>query len=538
MVQTSKIIMINIEFLSFNEGSPASGYWDQALIEDIFAQPVFQRMTAPGGAVVVIPAPYQGEHIEEINDWLSKYKWVVLVLTSDEEGRFPVEKISHPNIKIWVQYPKQGRHDQYGKLPLGYTTETRKHLLYTTKFLDIFYSAQKTHERRVECSKELRSLPEKGPVYIQDTKGFSQGLLPGKYMAMMCDAKVAPAPAGPVSADSFRVYEALEAGAVPIFDEVSPAGDHDYAHYLFDSVPFATLTKYTDLPGYCNDLLNVWPENNNIVQAWWIKKKRDLMWQFVADIEKLSGEHHRETTTVIIPVSPIKSHPSTKILAQTIESIRYHFPDAEILITFDGVRPEQEHMRAAYTEFTRKALFLCNTAWKAIPIIFKEHTHQVGMARVALEEVKTPVILYVEQDTPLVTDEPIDWDHLTAEIIVCKANVIRFHFEGVIPEPHLQLMLGVPENELQKTIQWSQRPHLASADFYRYMLEKNFSKNAKCFIEDKIHGVVQQDYATMGYRGWDLWKLFIYYPNPNNIKRSINLDGREGEQKYDNTQTF
>lgn len=533
--------MVKVEWFSFDpEKTPAKGYWDQALLYDILEKPVFKNMNVDDGAVVILPAPYQGPYIKQINEHLSQYKWVLLFLTSDEEGKFPVEEIDHPNIKIWVQYPKQGRHDKYGKLPLGYTSDTRKNLVYTDKTLEVFYSGQRSHERRVLCSESLQEIRKKHRNnLILDTEGFAQGLKPEYYMADMSNAKVAPAPSGPISADSFRLYEALEAGAVPIGDQISLAGDHKYFNYLFGSVPFATIEDYESMPGYIKDLLGEYPEINNDVQAWWIKKKRDLMWEFVNDIVQLSGgELPTYGVTAIIPVSPIKSNPSVEILAETIKSIRYHFPEIEILITFDGVREEQEDMRIAYEEFTRRALFLCNTEWDAIPLIFKEHTHQVGMARVALEEVKTEVILYCEQDTPLVTDEPIAWDHLVPSITLMRANVIRLHFEAVIPEPHQHLMLGDPENKLLKTIQWSQRPHLASTAFYKYMLRTNFSEKAKCFIEDKIHGVVQQDYTEMGYRGWDLWKLFIYYPNDKNIKRSLNNDGREGAKKYDERQVF
>lgn len=537
-------------FYSANPQSPASGYWDQALLTDILLSPIFKRIDANKGAIIVIPGAYQADHIGDINKMLSQYEWVLLFLTSDEESKFPIEKIKHQNIKIWVQYPKQGRHDQYGKLPLGYTSETRKNLILTEKTLDIFYSGQKSHERRIMCSNALEEVKKQYEktntnISVTDTPGFSQGMAPDLYMANMSNAKVAPAPAGPVSADSFRCYEALEAGAVPIADQISVAGDHDYFNYLFGSVPFATIKDYKDLPGYCKDILEKYPAINNEVQAWWIMQKHKLLWQFVADIENLSVyapgapvNHHKEIVTAIIPVSPIKSHPSVKILQATVESIRYHLPDAEIIITFDGVRKEQENLRYWYTEFVRRALFLCNTKWNATPIIFKEHTHQVGMARVALEHVKTPVILYCEQDTPLVIDEKIDWSGLCADITLVNANVIRLHFEGRIPKAHEHLMITPPEGNLLRTIQWSQRPHLASTEFYRHMLRSYFSENARCFIEDKIHGVIQQDYAEMGFRGWDMWKLYIYYPDAKNIKRSLNLDGREGGKKYDDTQIF
>lgn len=538
--------MINVLYYSPNPKSPNMGYWDHALLNDILSHPLFKRMHGGEGSIIVIPGKDQADYIAEINKTISEYSWVLLFITSDEDHNFPIEEIEHSKMKVWVQYPQQGRHDDYGKLPLGYTSETRKNLLFTEKTLDVFYSGQRTHERREMCSESLQEVKKNVKTHMTlDTKGFAQGFKPDIYMANMSNAKVAPAPSGPVSADSFRAYEALEAGGVPIADQISPAGDHDYFNYLFGDVPFPTISDYKDLPGYIKDALAKYPALNNESQAWWIKKKRDLMWEFVKDIESLTPytpgvqvNRHNETVTAIIPVSPIKSHPSVEILEATIKSIRYHLPDSEIIITFDGVREEQEDMRADYNEFIRRALYLCNTKWNAVPILFKHHTHQVGMARVALEEVKTHVILYCEQDTPLVTDEPIDWKMLIASITLCDANIIRFHFEAGIPKPHKQLMISEPENKLLRTIQWSQRPHLASTDFYKWILKNNFSENARCFIEDKIHGVVQQDYETMGFRGWDIWKLFIYYPNEKNIKRSLNNDGRDGGEKFDESQVF
>lgn len=531
---------MTIKYFSARPESPAEGYWDQALLNDILSSPVLKNIEAPDGAIIIIPGAYQATFIKEINEELAKYKWVLLFITSDEESKFPVEKIQHKNIRIWVQYPKQGRHDNYGKLPLGYTTATRPNLAFHPhKLLDLFYSGQKTHARREMCAKALSKLPKEFEnVMVKNTAGFSAGFDPQGYMFHMADAKVAPAPAGPVSADSFRAYEALEAGAVPIVDNISIAGDKDYWQYLFGEVPFPTLNTYGDLPGYALDALKLYPVINNRIQAWWIKKKRDLMWQFIEQIQEMTLTKTDNLITAIIPVSPIKSHPDTRVLAETIKSIRHHLPDSEIIITFDGVREEQEDMRVKYEEFIRKALYLCNTEWGAIPIIFDEHTHQLGMARVALEEVKSPVILYCEQDTPLVTDEPIEWNYLKTKIIACDANIIRFHFEGTVPEAHKHLMIGEPFDNLLKTIQWSQRPHLASTLFYKYILRMFFTPNAKCFIEDKLHSVVQRDYNEMGIRGWGLWKLFIYYPDPKNIKRSLNLDGREGANKYDNSQIF
>lgn len=538
--------MLDYKFVAFGD-HPAKGYWDQTMLTDLLADPLFDQIPNSNGAVIIIPGAYQAGFIKEINAELSKYTWVILFITSDEEGLFPIEKIKHKNMVVYIQYPKQGRHDKYKKWPLGYVTDTRKNVFLTVKDQDFFFSGQVTHKRRKDCVEQLKKMSSGTLI---ETDGFAQGIDQQKYMQLMCQAKTAPSPAGPISADAFRTYEALEAGAVPIADNLSARGDHDYWDYLFGSVPFPTISKYENLPGYIGDYVAKYPMGNNVAQAWWIKKKRDLKVGIYQDVIKLIGDSIDgqpvnikldHLVTVIIPVSPIKSHPSSTILDQTISSVRHHFPDAEIIITFDGVRKEQEDMRADYEEFTRHALFRCNTDWKATPIVFKVHTHQAEMAKVALESVITPLILYVEQDAPLVIDEPFDWPNLFGQILANEANVIRFHFESKIPKEHDYLMLGMwqgnfpgemPPLMLQETIQWSQRPHLAATDFYRWMLGRYFKPGEKAFIEDKVHGLVQQDYAEMQKRGWDIWKLYIYMPDPRNIKRSLHLDGRAGDKKY------
>lgn len=245
--------------------------------------------------------------------------------------------------------------------------------------------------------------------------------------------------------------------------------------------------------------------------------------------------------TVVIPVSPIKSHPDTGILGETVESVRFHHPTAEILLTFDGVRPEQEHRRPDYEEFIRRALWLADHKWRNVcPFIFEEHQHQTGMLRAVFGEIRTPLLMYVEQDTPLVTDEPIDWDGIAQAITSGVSNCVRLAHEGVIPEPHRHLMLGhEDENKhLLRTVQWSQRPHVASTAYYRRILESHFSPEARCFVEDVLHGVVQNAWRQDGLNGWMQHRLHLYDPRNGNMKRSLHTDGRAGEPKFDMEQVF
>ena len=150
--------------------------------------------------------------------------------------------------------------------------------------------------------------------------------------------------------------------------------------------------------------------------------------------------------------------------------------------------------------------------------------------------IKTPLLLFVEHDTPLVVDEPIDFIYLQKILLKGDSFLVRFHFEAFIPKEHEHMMIGEPENYLLKTYQWSQRPHLARCDFYREVM-KFFSEDSNCFIEDLIHGKVIEDWTADGIDGWNRWRIHIYMPGEN-IKRSLNLDGRKSDYKYEKEQTW
>lgn len=257
--------------------------------------------------------------------------------------------------------------------------------------------------------------------------------------------------------------------------------------------------------------------------------------------------------TVVVPVSPILSHPDTTIIDETIQSIRFHHPDAEILITFDGVRPEQKHRTDDYEEHIQRVLWKAdhNPLWRPVcPFIFEEHRHQSGMLKAVIDEIRTPLMLYVEADCPLVTDEPIDWYAICDLIKSGESNLVRLHHEAHVLSEHYHMVhgfLGIdpgeyigdrPHAPYMRTSQWSQRPHIASTAYYRRILEAHFSPDSRCFIEDRMHGVVDNAYRRDGIQGWNQHRLHIYHPDGGNIKRSYTTDGRAGEPKYDATQVW
>lgn len=531
-----------IYYLSLKKETPAKDYWDYGIIYDLFGNmPFTQTDHIPQGdfAIVVIPARHHAKLVNEINKELNNLRGVVLFLMGDEEADFPVEQIDHKNIKIWVQNPKPGRHDNYTRLGTGYPPQIRKWAddVFPEKNLDYFFAGQITHSRREEMAKNLRNVPNGKLV---ETAGFTQGLDHAHYYHFMRQAKIVPCPSGPQTPDSFRLFESLEMGCIPIADTKTPKESFpNFWEWLFDesNIPFTKIDNWESLPGYIEDLKKQYPKLNNRIQAFWMRYKAKLRAQLRSDIEFVSGIKMENPVTVIIPISPIPSHPQTNILDETINSARHHFPNAEIILTFDGVRNEQENRREDYEEHIRRVLWKYKNE-KIIPYIFDEHVHQVGMARAIIDYIKTPLLFYMEHDTPLVLDYEIEWGQLQQEIITGYSNLIRFHFEAHIPDEHKHLMIGTPERNLQKTVQWSQRPHLASTAFYKRILSEQFSARAKCFIEDLVHGKVMNDFNAFGEQGWNQWRLHIYHPKGDNIKRSYHTDGRAGSAKYDDTQIF
>jgi hypothetical protein len=504
--------MAKITFLSVKDDVPAEGYWDQGFLKDMLSE-----LGDSDRHIFVIPGKNQYDVVDEINEKLNEHEKILVFITSDEECNFDVYKLKHPNMIIYNQCGCGGF-----MFPLGYPTGTRemlKEIGLQEKKMDYFFAGQNTHVRRNLLIRELSKL-KNGEIHLTD--GFAKGIGRMEYLRGVAEARTVPCPSGAVSEESFRVYEALEAGSVPIADLISPLRSHsiNYWNRLFGSAGFPTYADPSEVEKLIWQVANL-QDYANSVQAWWINKK----YQFKAKLEQ-DLDIPKPEMVAVIPVSPIPSHPDTSILEETINSIRHH-TGCPIVIKFDGVRKEQEGMRKNYEEFKRRMLWKINLEYKnVLPLIFNQHHHQSGMMRFFLQQSDVPLILYVEQDTPLCTDREIDFEKCKDYIRSGESNVIRFHSEEVIPKEHEYLMIGEPENGFRKTVQWSQRPHLATKDMYEVIMAL-FSKETNCFIEPKLHGVVQDVWREKGMEGWDKWKIWIYHPE-GGIKRSYHLDGRAG----------
>lgn len=565
---------IPVVFLSLNPETPARDYWDMGMLEDVFSGKMWKPATsyqflvvdkledAGNGAVIVFPARAQVDYIDELNKQLSALEWAVLMLTGDEEASFPVEKIQHPNIFIWVMSPRPDRHTPYNRLGTGYPPQARKFLPKFKKQaderkLDYFFAGQVTHERRRAMAHAISTIVEfehsnKLSGVFLPSKGFTQGEPPEKYYELMASSKIAFAPSGPETPDSFRLFEALEAGCIPIADTRAPKGDFPdtYWEWFFEGdVPFPTITDYANLQGKTTEARDNWKPLSNDIFAWWQNYKRDLCYRVMKQVHILTGnegtyfprENMEQSLTVVIPTSVIPSHPSTAILEETIEAVRTQLPEAEIIITFDGIRDQQKDRKADYEEYIRKALWLCNNKWhNVLPVIFRTHQHQASMLRATLPKIRTPYLLYVEHDAPVVPDRVIEWEALKKVMDSGEADIIRLHHEELVLPEHKHLMFGccseqLGEAWLHKTMQWSQRPHIARVSFYERLLDQYFHPDSKTMIEDVMHGIVQGECEKHGINGWYNFRIWLYTPKTDKlgIKRSYHTDGRGADEKYE-----
>lgn len=538
---------------------------DQFMLMDLFAgvdfSPVgslefnivedFDKATGEG---VVVVANGTNTEIDGLNEKLSKYKWVLLIVVSDENNLFEIDKLKHPNIKVWVQTPradKKYKNVRFFGVGYGFSEKYRKQFLNEclNKQTDIFISGQNTHRRRHVVFGKLTQYKKHHPndnIIINKTKGFTQGMEPVDYYRHMAATKIAPCPSGIVSPDSFRLYESLEFGAIPIADDISPAEGYNSRGYwkrLFPDAPFPILSD-KDVGKLIDKAKINYQQQANTIFAWWIQQKRRYAYDLVDDIRALSDtpvkvDTLKEKVTIIIPVSPWKSNPDTKILETTIRSVRHHFPHCEIIITFDGVREEQQDKFDAYQEFVKRMLFKINVDnTNILPLVFEKHAHQSGMMREALKYVRTESVLYVEGDSPLY-DREIDWENITNLISKDEARIIRLYNKYSIPEEHEYLMYHARDKQINGddyigTSQWSQQPHIVKTETYRYIMDKYFTKKSVCFIEDRFYYIIV---GEVNDGKWDKWRMFIYLPEDRQ-PRSYHLDGRDGEEKYDSKQIW
>ncbi len=214
--------------------------------------------------------------------------------------------------------------------------------------------------------------------------------------------------------------------------------------------------------------------------------------------------------TILISTSPRPSHPSCRILDQTIISIRAQLPNAPIIIMADGGGDEK------YQDF----LYAIKDRYSDCTVIaYKENVQQSGMLDTALKLVKTPLVFYLEDDWEIHPN--VEWEELGNIIRSGFCNYIKLHAGHRIHPLHEHMMHGrviIKEIPFVLTSQWSQNPHLASTQFYIDQVLP------RCGPRDMIENLMHGPCASAP---WEEYRLCIYNPmNEGTMLMCEHLDGK------------
>jgi hypothetical protein len=280
----TKVYLYSPDKQTFSSHKADFGFLKEAF--DIIGAEVIESLELPktDRAFVVVPGQESAGKEDDLSKQLSRIDRVVLFITSDETGSLNIDAVSHGNIEIWVQSPFL-KHKKYNKFPIGSPATIANHIPeYTNKNNSVFFSGQITHQRRQELAIAMRKM--KAGIF-NPTNGFMQGYAPDEYYLLMAQSRIIPAPAGNVTIDSFRFYEALEMLSLPIGDTRSSSGtDFDFFGYVFGDLPIKRLSHWRDLYTASNKLLNKYPENLHKAVAWWIRYKRDFRYKIMEQLNE------------------------------------------------------------------------------------------------------------------------------------------------------------------------------------------------------------------------------------------------------------
>jgi hypothetical protein len=123
----------------------------------------------------------------------------------------------------------------------------------------------------------LKSLDNIGPSFVHITdQGSTEYIGKAQYKQILCDSVFVPCCMGNVNLDSYRVYEALECGAVPILERRISL---DYFRNLFGDHPIPTFSNWNHAARFLKSIQtdhHLQDEIRLACSEWWEAYKKDL----------------------------------------------------------------------------------------------------------------------------------------------------------------------------------------------------------------------------------------------------------------------
>lgn len=268
-------------------------YGEQIMLNDLLQDKVEFTDSTEGldGAVIAIRACDNMRYVNKLNEEISKLKWCVIIVTGNENVSNFHTAIKHPNCKVWLQTPEiEDQADRF--LGFGYPTEDIKDfdrgVIRSRPYL-VSFAGQVNHIRRRQAVENVRIMKNH---FIFETPGFNQGMAYNDYREMLLSSKIVACPGGPETPDTFRVYEALEAGCIPIVDLVSARNAENYTgnywEKVFEFCPLPVIYHWETLPIVVEEIMQNYLKVRDEVQEWWVHAKLDIPLSLIEHVEEIS----------------------------------------------------------------------------------------------------------------------------------------------------------------------------------------------------------------------------------------------------------
>jgi len=203
---------------------------------------------------------------------LETLKSGLVILTSDEDAYFNWQALPK-HLEYWTQYYHASKSEIKTRLLLGAPNRIKDYKInyhLPKKYLWSFVG-QMQNPFRDKCINLLKTLPNgflhRAPMF----GGQEGGIEYQEYLDIMCQSKYVICPAGSMCVDSFRFYEAMECGAVPITDKRSPRDHHDFDYWkeCIGDNWVLTVNDWDELP----EMLK---PNRDRTNYWWSDYKKEL----------------------------------------------------------------------------------------------------------------------------------------------------------------------------------------------------------------------------------------------------------------------
>lgn len=299
---------VDVVWLHYHPGWQNHGAISMHILDDLFGGRVaplqkhefvhhesFDEIPRGGSGVVVALAGMTHQwmlDIMRLNKDLQRFKWAIVMSVSDEGNYFKFEELCRPqHLRIWTQETNPNRNPHH-RLMCGPSENSGllDQFVGIPKILDWMFAGQvKEYRRRQSCVEQLRKMS--GGLLVE-TSGFQeQKITPLDYYKSLASARIAPCPGGTDSPDAWRVWDAFNAGCIPILDNKTQFDSYPSGYWtkMFgETPPVPVLDSWDDLPALVDDLLIGWDTKQKRVEDWWKTYKTNLVATLEKEITELS----------------------------------------------------------------------------------------------------------------------------------------------------------------------------------------------------------------------------------------------------------